>query len=337
MKSTRRRARRQKNRSNGSIPSTLGGGGYGSTQTLGIPSTMGTIRRSMSYLRFGEAPYSKSATTPGLRISFRQPYTVVGLNAVGSFGMGGSTDPPSSIANAQSISPTIGIASGMPGFAAPFINIPRSFTKFRFRKLTLEYVGQTQTGVSGSFVMAYNPDGDVTYVSSTAANLREMPVAVEAPLWSPNVCLEAINDRSMNDEDAALFYTAQGTSTVDANLRIANQGAVLLNGESSDAVGTSKTYGWLYVEGVLDLYAITNSNQLGSPFTAVELRLQRRALDTLIAERIAALKLEDERKLESDDKKFSSDERKTSTPSERIDDDLVLVRRPVTAVQALKR
>lgn len=225
------------------------------------PISSGSVIRSANYLKFGVAPYSTAAQAYGLRVMFRQPWSTIISSSSSDVGCLGGTSLSSASA-VQYVTPTLVAGSAAPGFLVPFINIPKSFARYRFRKLNFEYVTHAPTTTSGSVVLAYMPDGDAgSYTTATVAALRELNQSVEFPAWvTAPVILGACNDARTDDADADMYYCDAGSTTIDSNNRIAYQGYFF---GSTTVVGASGDLGMLYAEGVLDLYVNSNQATIG--------------------------------------------------------------------------
>jgi len=228
---------------------------------------------------FGKAPFNAMANGEGLRLEAKFALTGLSSYQGGIASLDGAGGPTGSNALSQYISPTRTLTNGVPGLPIPLVNIPQCFMYYRIRKLDTIFVTQQSTSTTASVALGWMADAN-SGAPSSMSQVRELPNSVEFPVWSVEpVEWCPIEDRNMNDPDAALFYTAAGTSTIAANVRQSYQG--VLCGANNLGGSTSQTFGTLYCNLVVDLYQLDFVVNVGTSSDTPQesLKLQQELLE----------------------------------------------------------
>lgn len=123
--------------------------------------------------------------------------------------------------------------------------LARTYTKYRFRKLTVHFVPTRGTTNVGIGVIGYTQDGSLTYVSASFANLTQ---TIPSKVFS----LNAPSSVQLIDYRGDEIYYTEYANTTPAEVRQTSQGMVL--GFPSQTDLGNLTHGMLWVEYEIELY-----------------------------------------------------------------------------------
>jgi hypothetical protein len=141
-------------------------------------------------------------------------------------------------------------------FPASLANIASNFMRYKFSRLTAQYVPRIGTSQQGSFIMGYCPDGNTS--SSNTANILGLANCINTAIYQ-----SAILNCSTISSFKEPLYLYNGSVSVTANNRQMYQGALVLPTDLIDGgFSNDQPFGWIKITGIVDLLDVGYSTGL---------------------------------------------------------------------------
>lgn len=155
-------------------------------------------------------------------------------------------------------------------FGIPVANLSSSYSRFRIKRLRVQYEPVVPNSVAGCLALCYNPDG-ADYNTSTPPT----PQQVLGFQGSRSIQVGQRTELGMGALDRSWKYVATTGTTTGSALRWASPGSFML---ASIASTTTNTVGYLRLSGVIEFAGLGNSGQ-GQPNQILQLRERIRELE----------------------------------------------------------
>ncbi len=127
----------------------------------------------------------------------------------------------------------------------------RTYSRYCFRQVDLEFVSRVPTTQAGSFVLGYSEDPAAAgFGTPTFASVCEMSPAIQASFITPHVVFPVLN----NYQSQKTWYTEYAGATTPEDRQTAQ--GVILGYPDVTSIG-AVTQGFLWINYVIDLYQPT--------------------------------------------------------------------------------
>jgi len=238
------------------------------TTTRTAPIATGAVRSGFFGWKFGAAPQHDEFPEGGLRIVGQLPGSSAAGNLNGDYSGSGlglwSTNGSNFLAVNPSGASITTYAQPLFQTTSPLASISQFFRRYRFRKLAMQFTGQTPTSSVENRILqvAYERDASIMQ-SGTGSSLTQGQLvnssAVRFSSWDPDVRISLIS-LPKHDRADELWYCSQAGDAMTASVAFDRQQHQGLVSSALNILptATETVYGTCLWQFEVDLYGFTN-------------------------------------------------------------------------------